>query len=364
MEKLEVYLLAAENSIGTKQRIPLFKRKRSGEELTREQVKAIKKGRKLLRKELKAKGLKTKADMELIASNMGLYMDKHRGLLWLRWLFHGRGLWVLGGALAMLTAVLFLFSVISQLQGHFTINMSSGMFREGFILAETPDFKDATTHLFCVPAENVPCISISHLPENLDEIDGEHNDYYFAYTFYIRNEGQSTVGYEWMVSLNSESRDLASACWVMVFEDGEMLFYAKPNDSGEAESLPAKGDDTQGYVGMPMEQFCKEPELQYEVITEENGYVYSRVIPIAFESDTVVARGQQSEVAPMDVHKYTVVIWLEGDDPDCTDELIGGHAGMDFAFKLITEEDSTTGDDAAWSIHWDQLWENLLFWLD
>ena len=39
----------------------------------------------------------------------------------------------------------------------------------------------------------------------------------------------------------------------------------------------------------------------------------------------------------MEVHKYTVVIWLEGDDPDCTDELIGGNMGLEIYMQMIDE---------------------------
>ena len=92
MATLEQHLIAAQNPVGKEQRRPVFKRKRSGQALTREQVKAIKKGRKLLRKEMRAKGLKEKSDFELTATSMGLYFDKHRALLWLRWFFHGAGL--------------------------------------------------------------------------------------------------------------------------------------------------------------------------------------------------------------------------------------------------------------------------------
>ena len=267
MEKLETYLIAADNPVGKKQRRPVFRRKRAGEELTREQVAAIKRGRKLLRKELKAKGLKEKSDFELTATNMGLYFDKHRWLLLWQWLFHGRGLWALLGALALLLLATFAYSVVTQLQGHFTINMSDGMFKEGFVLSETKDFANPTTHLFATPAEGVPCISISHLPEYLDTIDGQHNATYFAYTFYCRNEGESTVGYEWQVNLNSESKNLSDACWVMIFEDSEMLFYAKRNKlTGEPEALPAKDDNSRGYISRPLEQFNKSPETQYEII--------------------------------------------------------------------------------------------------
>lgn len=33
--------------------------------------------------------------------------------------------------------------------------------------------------------------------------------------------------------------------------------------------------------------------------------------------------------------KYTIVIWVEGDDPDCIDELIGGEIKMNMR---LTEE--------------------------
>ena len=364
MERLEDYLIAAENPVGKKQR-RLFKYKRSGEELTREQVKAIKKGRKLLRKEMKAKGIKEKSAFELTASNLSLYFDKHRWLLWLRWFFFGKGLWMLLGAAALLTAALFLFSTVTQLRGHFTINMSDGLFKEGFVLSETKGFENPVTHLFCTPAENVPCVSISHLPDDLDTIDGQHNASYFAYTFYCRNEGESTVGYEWQINLNSESQNLPAACWVMIFEDGEMAFYARRNvETGEAEALPAFDDNTRGYIGKPLGGFAKYPDEQYQTIEEGNGYTYERVIPFPFVTNTVVARGEQEEVAPMEVHKYTVVIWLEGDDPDCTDDLIGGHVGMDFLFQMTDEEDESGSGKGDFKAHWDAFWSNLKFWGD
>jgi len=364
MEKLEVYLVAADNPVGKEQR-RIFKRKRSGEVLTREQVDAIKKGRKVLRKEMKAKGLKEKSEFELTASNLGLYLDKPRWWLWLLWFFRGRGLWALLGALALLLATMFLYSTVTQMRGHFTINMSDGLFREGFVLSETVDFANPTTHLFCTPAENVPCISISHLPENLDTIDGQHNANYFAYTFYCRNEGESTVGYEWQVNLNSESQNLSSACWVMIFEDGEMMFYARNNtESGRQEALPAFDDNSRGYIGRPLGQFNKSPATQYQTIKQGRNYSYERVIPISFVTDSVVAMGEQEMVEPMEVHKYTVVIWLEGDDPDCTDDLIGGHVGMDFYFQMTEEDENSGKGKGDFNAHWDAFWDNLKFWED
>lgn len=357
---LEIFLIAADNPIGTKQR-RIFKRKRAGEVLTREQVKAIKAGRKLLKKQMKAQGLKKKEDFELTASSMGLYFDKRKflGLLW--WL-RGRGLWALLAALALLLTVLFLYSSITAMRGMFTINMSNGMFKQGFVLSETEDFRNPTTHLFCIPAEDVPCISISHIPENIDQYEGQHNENYFAYTFWMRNEGDNVVDYLWTMNLNSESQDLSKASWVMIFEDGEMMFYAETGENGQAEALPARDDNSRGYVGAPMRQYAADAEGQYELITTKGNVEFYRVIPKPFISETMVAQGYMSHVEPQEVHKYTVVIWLEGDDPDCTNDMIGGHLGLDIYMQLAGEESDDTSGASGFGETWRSIWESLKFW--
>ena len=213
----------------------LIKKTRAGVVLSEDEVKAIKTGRKKLRKEMRARGIRSKKEFELTASGLGLYFDKHRPalLLWLgrHWLA------ALLGALLAFLLVLLLFSMVQKMRGHFTINMSDEMFREGFTLSDTVGFENPATQLFANPAVDVPCVSISQLPTNLDEIDGEHNDVYFAYTFYIRNEGESTVDYLWNLNITQETMNVADAVWAMVFEDGNMRFYAKAAASGQAEAI-------------------------------------------------------------------------------------------------------------------------------
>lgn len=362
MGTMDQVLHAIEQPEGKKQRRLIFKKRRGGKVLTREQVTAIKAGRKLLKKELKERGLKGRNELDVMASAMGLYFDRGILIPFLRGMLSGRGLVALAGALAALMGVLFLYSAVTQLRGHFTINMSEGMFKEGFVLSELVTFDQPTTHLFSTPAENVPCVSISHIPANIDEVDGSHNDNYFAYTFYLRNEGESTVGYDWELDLNSESLSLSKATWVMIFEDGKMLFYAKPDDAGGVEALPAFDDNTRGFINPPMKQFSAAPEEQYEVMAQRGNITFYRVIPKPFADDWVVARGTVEDVEPMETHKYTVVIWLEGDDPDCTDELIGGHVGMEISMKLVSEEAEDKDATNAWQSSWKAFWDNLKFW--
>ncbi|MCI9448863.1 MAG: hypothetical protein HFE30_01240 [Clostridiales bacterium] len=343
----------------------LFKKKRAGIVLTRDEVREIKKGRKKLRREMKARGIRSKAEFELTAGNLGLYFDKRRGLLgWLR--LHWLGT-LLGSLLAFLT-VLFLFSIVQHMRGHFTIHLSDGMFKEGFTLSDNVDFTNPTTQLFANPAQGVPCISINQLPTDIDEIDGEHNDQYFAYTYYIRNEGENTVDFDWTLDLTSETQSVSEAVWVMLFCDGEMRFFAKQNrESGEREAIPSFGDNGRGYTNLPIKSLAENSD-QFEVVKQDGQITYWRIVPDKFESPLRVTHGSQSEVNPMEVHKFTVVMWLEGDDIDTNDSVIGGHLGIEMNFKLIseTEKELENGGAAAdgsfrarWKSFWNSIWSNL-----
>lgn len=337
------YLKDIDKYDGKKQLRPFFKRKRGGVVLSREQVRAIKKARKELRKEMKKRGIKSREEFEVMASAMSYYYDRNHVLpFWLRRL-RGLGFWALLGSLLALLGALFIYATVSELRGHFTINMSDGMFREGFVLSETADFANATTHLFCEPAMDVPCISITNIPEDIDQYEGQHNENYFAYTFFIRNEGESTVGYDWELITNSESLELSRAVWIMVFEDGQMRFYARADEEGEAQALPAFDDNSRGYIGMPLGELSADPDAQYELMAQRGVVDYYRVIPQPFVSDNIAAAGRRTDMFPGEIHKYTVVMWLEGDDPDCTNDLIGGHLGMEMNMTLIDEGNRSTG---------------------
>jgi hypothetical protein len=323
----------------------LIKYRRAGVVLTENEVIRIKQGRKKLRRELKESDIRSRKEFDQMASGMGLYFDKRAGGALLAWLLHGRLLWAMVGGLITLLTVLFLLSLVSKMKGHFTINMTQELFSEGFAIADdindTGDLVNPTSYLFGTPIANAPCTSIAFLPSNLDDVPGSHNgDDHFAYTFYIRNDGLSTLAYEYQLLINSMSQELSAACWVMLFEDGVMTFYAKASENNEPEALPPMDDHTRGYRRITYRGVAKYPDLQYQLIDAESTTPYYRLIPIPFESDDVVVTGNQIHVAPGDIHKYTVVIWLEGDDPDCNNDLIGGHIGLEMNFRIL-EEDKT-----------------------
>lgn len=385
-------MLAADNPVGRKQLRPFFKRRRSKELLTREQVTAIKLGRKLLRQEMKAQGLNSREDFEVTATNLNLYFDR-KGLLWPLILWFGRGntlAKVLASTVLLTTAVTVTVPVIKEIEkiitqtvtkeiekeiekDRFVIDLSENLFNAGFTLGETEADLDEnpTSNLICPPAVGVPCISIKDIPPNVDTVkDGAHHDVYFAYTFYCQYYNQKAedalladpnadiskydIDYDWQVSLDEESKNLSEAVWVMIFEDGKMVFYAEPGVDGAAEAIPTFGDDTQGYFSFSKGTIDSDPgqysegfaglislarnrDDQFEEILTQDAHSYYRVVPETFLTSEIVAEGGQTSVRHKDIHKYTVVIWLEGDDPECTDDKIGGHIGMDFHMRLKGE---------------------------
>ena len=54
-----------------------------------------------------------------------------------------------------------------------------------------------------------------------------------------------------------------------------------------------------------------------------------------FHSDNIAVLEERKDFAPNDKDKFTLVVWIEGDDPDCIDDLIGGELKMHMD---ITEE--------------------------
>lgn len=332
----------------------LFKYRRAGVVLSEDEVKAIKAGRKKLRKEMRARGIRSRREFELTAGALGLYFDKSKWglLLWL-----GRHwLGALLGALAAFLAVLFLFSAVQYMRGHFTISLSDGMFREGFTLSDSVGFEHPTVQLFATPAADVPCISINQIPTNVDSIDGEHNGQYFAYTYYIRNEGESTVDYTWSLSIASETQSLSSGVWAMLFEDGVLRIYARANSqSGEAEALPPLSDNSRGYLSLPVRELAPQSD-QFSLVRTVGDVPYYRVIPDSFLSDREIAAGRMNGVAPMQAHKYTVVLWLEGDDADVTDAMIGGHLGAEMNFRLESEAERS---QSTWTRFWDGVFSSV-----
>jgi hypothetical protein len=53
-----------------------------------------------------------------------------------------------------------------------------------------------------------------------------------------------------------------------------------------------------------------------------------------FLSDTIIMRKRIMNFQPQTVIKFSVVVWIEGLDPDTTDDIIGGMIKLQMNFSI------------------------------
>lgn len=137
--------------------------------------------------------------------------------------------------------------------------------------------------------------SIDWLPENLhQEADGSHNgNNYIAYTFYTENQGLETINYTAEIKMKDVIKNVDEAVRVIVYRNDQKTVYAK--------SSPETG----------------EPETE----------------TVAFKDDTTIMSEKITNFQVGDIDKYTIVIFIEGKDKECTDALIGGEFEMYMTLK-------------------------------
>ena len=206
-------------------------------------------------------------------------------------------LWFLG--LLLVVAVLFIAAFMQEKMGNFTINLNRlELFRKGIAIDEDPYFSKPTARLTAATVVDATNISADEIPSNVDDIDGGHNgENYMAYTYYVRNAGKEDVSYVASITLDACSKGAEEAVRVAVWHNGEKTVYAYPSATGEPE------------------KDC-----------------------VNFESPGVVCTFHEEDFLVGYVNKYTIVIWMEGDDPECVDKIVGG--SVEFSMNIDADDDN------------------------
>lgn len=205
---------------------------------------------------------------------------------------------LLGVIILFLVNVYFILAILYRGE-NFTITLDSEQGREAsLIIYERKDESDQWRNfLRSDDIEFFTDISVNWLPEDIDnEGDGSHNGKnYIAYTFYAENRGQDTINYWTTIEIDDVIKNVDEAIRVMVFKNGNKVIYAKNNrvtEQPEPDTVPFRDEDT-------------------------------------------IMLEQTEDFKVGEVDKYTVVIWVEGDDPECKNDLIGGEIKM---HMTLTEE--------------------------
>ena len=168
-------------------------------------------------------------------------------------------------------------------------------------LSETRTFDLSVKSLKYPIVGGVSNISKNSLPDDLDGDDGgDHcGKNYLAYTFFLKNVGDSALPCGYKIYLSDVTNNIDSALRVRVFinDDGE---YSNSIDYAKAAA-----------DGQP------EPETK------------------PFLTETIVTAGEIADCQPGAIKRFTLVMWLEGDDPECTDDIIGGKVNIRMSFSAL-----------------------------
>lgn len=201
----------------------------------------------------------------------------------------------------LLVAILFIMAFMQEKMGNFTINLNRlELYRKGIAIAESGDFAEPTARLTVNTVEDATNITLSDLPENVDEIDGDHNGRnYMAYTYYVRNAGKEDLNYVARIHLESCAKGAEEAVRVVVWKNGERTVFAKVAADGNPE------------------KDC-----------------------VNFASEKVVCEYAEENFLVGNVDKYTIVIFMEGEDPECVDAIVGGSVQFSMTIDAIDSEDS------------------------
>ncbi|MCR5741389.1 MAG: hypothetical protein K6G38_02915 [Gammaproteobacteria bacterium] len=213
------------------------------------------------------------------------------------------------GGIAVLFASVFMVSTVVAKDSQMVINADKG---EGSIsLSETiAGFEESggTTILYAEGIDRLRDIDGERtVPEDVNDYDGSHNGTdYFAYTFYIKNVGNNYLSLNATMDITLSTKGMINAIRVEVYRtllyDNNKLYYDK-------YAAPAADGSDEPFKYNPNEGTCTSFISAEQIMTE------SYYIPIG------------------GMVKYTLVMYLEGNDAECTDDILGGSFGFTITFE-------------------------------
>lgn len=193
-------------------------------------------------------------------------------------------------ALLLLMSIAYAIVYVVNQTGNFTIMLDKNLQeKQSIIVSPRSDFSIRPVKMVVDSLKYMDNITESWLPNDIDEIEGPHNgNNYLAYTFFVKNIGVKETSYRTTIDILSVIKNVDDAIRVAVYLNGEKTVYAK-----------RKPDTFEPEVGTV--PFYKTNQVMNEL--REN-----------FKVD--------------EVDRYTVVVWLEGEDSECIDSILGGEMKM------------------------------------
>lgn len=257
-----------------------------------------------------------------------------------------------GVTLVVLVLVLLLIWIMTWLLttiGDLVITVDSGAAKKGISISATDPSLDggegSTFKLSANMVNEVTNITYDWLPATLDlEADGSHNGRnYLAYTFYLTNNGKETLTYQSQLQSVKAAKDADEACRVMIYKNGEPEVFAKENrgltssdGSPEPYEKIYKKEIPANYTPPTPEEI--EAAAQQPQNKELVNHTDEEIVIQPFVDSKTVFNTEEEGLEPGATNKYTIVMWIEGEDPECLDVIRDGYVKLMWFFNIADEE--------------------------
>ena len=214
-----------------------------------------------------------------------------------------------------LSICIIVVTIYGQNVGNFVINVEYDAAELGLTMSETEDFKNPTVRLYASSLPNATNISGFDIPKHIKEGDGNKNDLdrgYIAYSFYLKNCGQVKLSYTSTITIVEENLNVSNAIRLMII-----------SETNEKENIKI---------------YAKTPIIESGFTEAENKFPNSINVPLTTFDGNIVCNELETGFEVDQVMRYTIVLWLEGDDPECIDAILGGFIRLSMEFKCLASE--------------------------
>lgn len=185
-------------------------------------------------------------------------------------------------------SVIYFFSYTYINSGYGISVIADQKITKAISLSDDDNFERLSVGLKASAVVEMDNITYDWLPSNLDELGGgSHNgDNYIAYTFYVLNSGNQDLEYISKLRIKHSSQNVETAIRIKIYKDGIPTIYTHMYEV----QIDADFED----YGIEVKEF-------YAI--EERIIAYNTV-PLQIGN----------------YNRYTVVVWLEGEDYDCVND--------------------------------------------
>ena len=200
----------------------------------------------------------------------------------------------------------FVVSALLANKGTFTVTLPrQQMLDLGLVISDTAGFERPRHEIQGPPVIDMWNITRSDIPDDLHMRDGFNSDEnYLAMTIYLKNMGSKNLDYTLAVDINEIFRDIDEALRIELYVNDEPETYAKRKSDKSGDPEP----DT---------------------------------VPFVAKTRVISLNSRQIDVGQ--VEKFTLIAWIEGEDPDCTNELLGGFVKMTMNFDAKVRQQENGG---------------------